>query len=107
MLQVVATGEYYGPIATTGAYYAENGDFRVCESQKLIFLLVAPPPHPSPPPSPILEASFTLVSPDNPVTPLTPINPVTPVIMSKGRKIFSSGDGLKWPKNWSVPFLAP
>ena len=31
ILQVVATGAYYPPVATTGAYFAQNGE-------KLIFL---------------------------------------------------------------------
>ena len=29
MLQVVASGAYYPPLATTGAYYAQNGEIRV------------------------------------------------------------------------------
>ena len=41
MLQVVAKGAYYPPVATTGAYFAQNGKIRVEESQKLIFLLAA------------------------------------------------------------------
>ena len=41
MLQVVATGAYYPPVATEGAYYVKNDEIRVWESQKLIFLLIA------------------------------------------------------------------
>ena len=42
MLQVVAAGAYYPPVATEGAYYAENDEIRVVrESQKLNFLLFA------------------------------------------------------------------
>ena len=41
MLQVVATGAYYPTVATEGAYYAENDEIRVRESQKLNFLLFA------------------------------------------------------------------
>ena len=29
MLQVVATGAYYPPVATEGAYYVENDEIRV------------------------------------------------------------------------------
>ena len=41
MLQVIATGEYYPPVATTGAYFAQNDEIRVWESQKLMFLFFA------------------------------------------------------------------
>ena len=41
MLQVVATEAYYPVVATTGANYAQNGDVRVRESQKLIYLVLA------------------------------------------------------------------
>ena len=37
----IATGAYYALVATTGVYYAQNGEVRVCESQKLIFLMFA------------------------------------------------------------------
>ena len=36
-----ATAAYYPPIATTEAYFAQNGEIIVWESQKLIYLLVA------------------------------------------------------------------
>ena len=29
MFQVIATGAYYPPVATTGAYYDQNGEIRV------------------------------------------------------------------------------
>ena len=41
MLQVVATAAYYPPVGTTGAYFAQNDEIRVRESQKLNFLLFA------------------------------------------------------------------
>ena len=41
MLRVVATGAYYPPVATTRSIFAQNGEIRVWELQKLISLLFA------------------------------------------------------------------